>query len=318
MKNKRVGIIGGGTIASGLHLPLEKMGVKICFTLRRGDTGVSFENLLEREKPDCVFLAISTLDKGEAARDYVLACMRVGIPVVTCEKGALAYHSEVLQPYFSEIGFNATVGGGSRILEYLQSWHFAAHKAEIHAVLNGTLNFIFDEVRRYGRTLDEACASAIKLGYAEPGTRDTLDLLNRELLDVVMKMCILFNTTFAIDRLITPDDFLQPVFVKDDLAKLTEEAETSRLVVSFIGISQKRPYLSVRYLCGFRFNNESRIEVGLHRITDASNLDAWLPSGVYNAVHIIDGAHRHTLSGPGAGVETTVRAMLADFSRLCP
>src|SRR3989344_2651531 len=232
MKNKVV-IIGGGAIAKHLSVRFKLKGVNVCFFLRRKHGEPSFETILSQEKPQAVFLAISTLDKGEAARDYILACVREGIPVITCEKGSLAYHAEILRPYLSTIGFSATVGGGTRMLKYVAERHLADKQVEIHAVVNGTLNFIFDEVRRGGRSLGEACREACTLGYAEPGARDPQSLINGELNDVRMKTCVFFNTVLATDTIISPDQFELLEQTADDLEQLSEEGGDHRLVVSF-------------------------------------------------------------------------------------
>ncbi len=320
MKNK-VAIIGGGAIAKHLSARLESKGVSVCFSLRRNHTEPSFETLLAQEKPQAVFLAISTLDKGESARDYILACVKAGIPVITCEKGALAYHAEVLRPHLATIGFSATVGGGTRMLKYVAERHLADKQVEIHAIVNGTLNFIFDEVRRGGRSLGEACKEAYKLGYAEPGASDPLSLINGELKDVRMKTCVFFNTVLATQKLVTPDQFGLLEQTTDDLEQLSEEGGDHRLVVSFSNHKSTKEYPRFGKQFGLHFIDGWHITGAFRQITQASQLSSWLPGGVGNAVHIIEGelgsGGKYTLSGPGAGHEPTTSAMLADFAELC-
>ncbi|MFA6938758.1 MAG: NAD(P)-binding domain-containing protein [Candidatus Paceibacterota bacterium] len=99
----RVGIIGTGKIARHLISRLKDMGIETCFSINRSNSS-SLERLLLKERPEAVFLTISTLDKGEAAREYILQCVKNNVPVITCEKGAFAYHASALQPYFNKIG----------------------------------------------------------------------------------------------------------------------------------------------------------------------------------------------------------------------
>ena len=108
----------------------------MCFSFER-DNGFSFDSMLWREKSEVVFLTISTLDKGEAARDYIISCMNAGIPVITCEKGSLSYHAVMLKPYLKNIGYSAAVGGGTMILGYVKSRHLEDRQVSISAVLNG-------------------------------------------------------------------------------------------------------------------------------------------------------------------------------------
>lgn len=318
---KKVAIIGAGGIAKHLSARLKAKGINVCFSLRRNHQGPPFEDLLAREKPQAVFIAISTLDKGEAARDYILACLKAKVPVIPCEKGSLAYHAGVLKPHLDSIGFSATVGGGTRMLKYVAGRHPAGKQMEIHVVLNGTLNFVLDEMRRGGRSLGEACREACKLGYAEPGASDPLSLINGELKDVMMKICVFFNTVLARHRFITPNRFRPLKLTAEDLEELSQEGGDYRLVISF---SNRRPMKKHSHLgrqFGPHFIDGWHIAGSFRQITQASQLSSWLPGGVGNAVHIIEGklgsGGKYTLSGPGAGHEPTTSAMLADFDELC-
>lgn len=317
---KRVGIVGMGGIGKHLWRKLDSRGINIGFAQSRSGEP-SFESNLEHYKPHAVFIAIPTFDEGEAARDYMLTCVKAGIPVITCEKGSLAYHAEVLRPHLEMIGCSAAVGGGTRMLKYIESRRFCDRRVEIHAVLNGTLNYIFDEIRRGGRTLGEACLEAERLGYAEPGAKDPLSLINGELKDVRMKTCVFFNRALATKRIVTPREFGLLEVSPNDLTRLNEEAGDYRLVVSFVNHkdSKSSPFFgkqfALHYVDGWHITGSFR------QITQASQLATWLPGGVGNAVHIIEGelgsGGKYTLSGPGAGYEPTVSAMLADFDELC-
>jgi len=308
-------VIGNGAIAKHLSVRLKSSGHCVYFYVRTE----LFEEVLNQEKPQAVFLTISTLDKGEAARDYILKCIAFNIPVITCEKGSLAYHANVLKPHLNQIGFSATVGGGTRMLKYVQCRHLEDKVVEIHAVVNGTLNFILDEMRRGGRSLGEACKEAGKLGYAEPGASDPLSLINGELKDVRMKVCVLFNTVLAKQKLVTPDEFGLLELSTDDLERLNEEGGDYRLVVSFSNHKLTKEYSRFGKQFGLHFIDGWHITGEFRQITQASQL-SWLPGGVGNAIHIIEGelgsGGKYTLSGPGAGHEPTTSAMLADFSEL--
>ncbi len=314
---KKVAIIGAGTIAKPLSIRLKAKGVNVCFSLRRNHQGPTFEELLAREKPQAVFVAISTLDKGEAARDYILASVKAGIPVITCEKGAFAYHAKALLPHLDKIGFSATVGGGTRMLKYVAGRHLADKQVEIHAVVNGTLNFIFDSEQSLG----EACGEASRLGYAEPGASDPLSLINGELKDVGMKICDFFNTVLAKNEFITPKRLGSFTLTTKDLEELSREGGNRRMVVSFTNKTPPKELHRLGKQFGPRCIDGWHITGSFRQVTQASQLSSWLPGGVGNAVHIIEGklgsGGIYTLSGPGAGPEPTTSAMLADFDELC-
>ncbi len=238
----------------------------------RNNVGLSFSSLLEQHKPEAVFLTISTLDKGEAARDYILTCVNAGIPVITCEKGALAYHAGVLKPHLDKIGFNATVGGGTMMLGYLKGRHFENKQVDIYAVLNGTLNFIFDEIAR-GRSLGEACEEARRLGYAEPGANGPLSLINGECRDVIMKTCVFFNTLLAKKMFITPEYFSPFEQTIEDLDELNEKGGNHRLVVSFSNYKgmKKYPYIGKQFDLNI-IREKWRIDGDFRQVTDGSKL----------------------------------------------
>ena len=311
---KRVGIIGAGKIATHLAARLRSKEHEVCFLLGRSMVQRPLNQVLEEVNPDAVFLAISTRDTGEAARDYILACLDAGVPVITCEKGALAYHAELLKPHINCIGYSASVGGGTMLLRYLQGRHLTDEPVEIHAVLNGSLNFIFDALGR-GRSLGEACEEARRLEIIEPGATDPLAIINGELKDVSMKACVLFNTSLVREQCISPDQFVPPVLTEEDLRELSEEEPGYRLLIHFSNQSpMKDPDLEKHVWSS---------EINRWHITGAFRRSAssWVPRGKGNAIHIIEGrlggGGIYTLSGPGAGLEPTTSAMLADFKELC-
>ncbi|MDD5318858.1 MAG: hypothetical protein PHF79_03545, partial [Candidatus Pacebacteria bacterium] len=193
MQKNKVVIVGKGGIGTYLSGYLTGKGFETAFFHVKTLSACLFPDFLQAQRPEAVFITISTRDKGEAARDYILACAEANIPVITCEKGAFAYHAQLLLPYRKQIGFSASAGGGTRMLPYIKSRHIGDKPVRISAVLNGTLNFIFDQIRS-GSTFGGACKEAIRLGFAEPGAVGLLSLINGELKDVVMKICVMFNT----------------------------------------------------------------------------------------------------------------------------
>lgn len=315
----RVGIIGTGKIARYLISRLKDMGIEICFSINRSNSS-SLGTLLLKEKPVAVFLTISTpaLDKGNAAKDYILQCVKNDIPVITCEKGAFAYHASALQPYLNKIGCSASVGGGTGIIPVIKSLKLDGD-VEMEVVLNGTLNFIWHQIS--GKIpLNEACIEAGKLGYTEPGATNSLTLVNGEMRDVLMKTCVLFNTVFSNGRFITPHLFGKFELTKEDLEKLTDGGDY-RMIVSF---SNKKTKKEISYV-GRKFDRywidgSWRISGGFRQIEPKENY-SWIPGGVGNAAHIIqnnfDQRSEYFFSGLGAGLKPTTDIMLDDLSWLC-
>jgi len=303
MDKKTVAIVGNGSIAKHLAGRLEERGFKVIFFLRKYLIRSSFENFLEHNNPIAVFLAISTKDKGEAARDYILDCIIANTPVITCEKGSLSYHAHEFKNNLNWIGFSAAVGGGTMMLKYLRDRHFGDQVVEIKAILNGTLNFICDEISR-GRSMGQACRDVVRLKYAEPGVTDNLSLINGEWKDLIMKTCVFFNTIFGKHQFINPTMFRGGKLTEKDLEKMS--SGDYRFIVSF---SNKNIFRSWN------------INPALYQVSLVEDQNRWIPGGVGNAVHVVEGEGEasipYILSGPGAGLEPTTSAMLADFANHC-
>jgi len=316
---RKVAIIGTGKIARYLKQRLEDMKLEVCFMINRSNSN-SFELLLKTEKPKAVFLTISTLDKGEKARDYILLCAKYGVPVITCEKGALAYHMLKLWEHLETIGHTACVGGGTGIIQLVKNLNIdIKEKIEIEVVLNGTLNYIFHQMAS-GISLEEACDEARRLGYAEPNATDSLSLVNGELKDVIMKTCAFFNTALANGRFITPHEFGKFELSSADLEKL-QAGDDYRMMVFF----SNHKILSEPHFVGKKFRRHKiggkwDIMGGFVSISN-SNFYPWIPGGVGNAVHVIDKSEYSfgecMMSGQGAGVRPTVAVMLEDYRTLC-
>ena len=263
---------------------------------------------------DLVFLAIPTFDKGQVAYRNIKYAVERGIPVVTCEKGGLSYNWSDLEKFIGLIGYSATVGGGTRLLPYLKQRLHGRDDVVVHAVVNGTLNYIFDEMAHAGRSYGEAVEEAQRLGYAEPGATDYLQVLNGEIKDTVMKTAILFNVCMKKSKAMRPDDVSLKLLEKDDLARLIKESKNRRYIVSFLppGSQQENDIIG-----GFEHESDGwKISAGFQAIDSNPLFLNWLPRGVNNSVLTYEGEFGedgiYTLYGPGAGAKPTTSSMIRD------
>ena len=329
-----VGTIGGAVIRKVAADPMYKACASITgSSIRIGKDGpvettdgVSGKiQYIRREfgTPDIAFLAIPTRDKGEIACEYIRELLDKNIAVVTCEKGALAYRFPELRPRLKHIGYKATCGGGTMMIPALQGRHLRRKKVVVHAVVNGTLNYIFAGVGLEGRSLAEMVREASKLGYAEPGASDPLAVIRGEVEDVTKKLPVLFNTVFAGTEgpYLTPDDFtFESVDEKSALA-LTSPGNHYRYIVRVtnqdIGF-EADPSLpgSLHIMKG-----GWRIDAGFVNLRSGSKLDRWIPGGVNNGVLLEEGPYGadgiyELCKGPGAGPEPTAEAMMCDAREL--
>lgn len=265
------------------------------------------------DKIDAVCLAIPTADDGKIALDYITTVLKSGKPVVTCEKGALSNFFEELEPNLKMIGHSASVGGGTRLLQYTKQ-RMNSEVEQIHAIINGTLNYVFEEVSR-GRSLGEVVLEAKKLGYAEPGAETPLDVINMEAhSDLPMKTAILFNV-LELGKL-KAKDFKCNKMDDEDLRRLVRESRKRRYIVS---ISRECPQEDI--IGGFtQYINGWYIVAGFKKINENPLFMQLAVSGVNNSLLMYEGKYgingTYRLSGQGAGAGPTTTAMLLDLEQL--
>lgn len=328
MKKISVGIIGKGIIGSEVYRKANSKEWNVNWVA--GSKGI-FSDLSEDRKLaecedyasclgglDAVFLAIPTLDTGETALRYINTILDAGVPVITCEKGALSnYYSELEEAIESyKMGYSATVGGGSRLLRYLQE-RIGPQVQEIHAVVNGTLNYIFEGLSR-GRSLGEVVEETKKLGYAEPGAKHPLDVINKEAIgDVPMKASILFNVCNLTDERMRARDVSVKVIELSQLNRLIKEAANRRYIVSITRDenNEEDVILGFKHLVGDWY-----VSAGFKRTENNPLFSKLIPSGVDNAILTSEGEFgkdgSYVLMGPGAGPGPTALSMIMDAEKI--
>jgi len=289
-------IIGNGSIGSELQRQLEDLEWEIEAVVARES---SWRELLA----DVVFLAIPS-DGGESALEYIEHFLSRNIPVVTCEKGALSQHFEKLSPHLGKIGYSATVGGGTRMLKFLES-RDRDKITSITGVLNGTLNFIFSKLGE-GSTKEEVLKEVLEKKYAEPGADTFLDIIRGELGDLHKKSVIVANTSLLLETFLTPSaDFEIP---KNVLENALENPAKYRFL--FFMSREKGD----NFVAGVSYENPGwYVQAGLF---DISRQGFPLPEGVLNGLFITEGENVEQIIGPGAGPTPTALAMLADAKEL--
>jgi homoserine dehydrogenase len=320
----RVGVVGAGHIGSELCSRLEGLGAEVAFVLKtsgvykHGQRAGPLEDLPSHaDGLDAAFLAIPTLDDGRAAFDYLRFFLGRGTPVVTCEKGALSNYFAELSASLDKVGYSATVGGGTRMLRYLEERSSPASRVdEVHAVVNGTLNYVFDQVAK-GRSLAEVVDETKKLGYAEPGAVTPLDVVNKEAAeDVPMKASILFNIFAGRKAAMRARDVFPRRIGESELKTLVREASNRRYMVSFTREDGEEDAIG-----GFTHRaGEWTVSAGFKRVSDNPLYQQLVPTGVNNALLVSEGRYgregTYRLTGPGAGAGPTVSAMLNDANRI--
>ncbi|MDI7774991.1 homoserine dehydrogenase [Asticcacaulis sp. EMRT-3] len=104
--------------------------------------------------------------------------LKAGVSVTSANKQAMAAAGDRLRAAAKATGarltYSASVGGGAPVIEALTR-AAKAHKIKgFSGVLNGTSNFVIDQVEA-GKTFDAAMDEARRLGFAEPDSTADLD-----------------------------------------------------------------------------------------------------------------------------------------------
>ncbi len=190
MREIQLGMIGGGTVGSGVVHALQRNGpllasrIGVRVSLRR----VAVKALDEpRPYPippallgtdwravvqDPAVQVVAELAGGVTlAREMILTALRLGKPVVTANKALLSAHGEELFAAAREHGTNlyyeASVAGGIPIIKSLREGFVGNRLTHLYGIVNGTCNYILTRMKLEGAEFDDVLRDAQRLGYAE-------------------------------------------------------------------------------------------------------------------------------------------------------
>ena len=210
----RISLLGCGTVGGGvLRLLAEN---KNFLALRAGaDIEVTHvlvkspnkERVAECKKewittdPEVIFgdprvdLVVEVMGGEHPALDYIQRAITTGKGVVTANKLLIAKHGPALveQAIKSrvDLAFEASVGGGIPIIRTLREALASDSVASVHAILNGTCNYILTRMRE-GLSFATALEQAQQLGYAEADP--TLDVDGH---DAAQKLVVMSMLAFG-------------------------------------------------------------------------------------------------------------------------
>lgn len=181
-----------------------------------GSSEITFQKMLENMDVDVVIEATPTnKETGEPGMTHIKKSLENGINVITANKGPilLAYR-ELKNTAIKngvQLGIGCTTGGALPSINGGLMDLAGADILSIEGVLNGTTNFIINEMEDTGVTYQEALKKAQALGIAE--TNPAMDV---EGWDTASKLLILTNV------LMNEDKELKDVSV-DGITKITPE-----------------------------------------------------------------------------------------------
>ena len=174
----RVGLLGAGTVGAtllGLIGSRPGLGLRptraLVRDLARPRTVARPQELLTtdpEEVLDNCDLLVEVMGGTGLAVELMLRALGRGLPVVTANKAALAERWDAFEPYIrgGRVHFEAAVMAGTPIVGSLSRALRGSQPLELHAILNGTCNYILGQLE-LGIDYAEALAEAQRLGFTE-------------------------------------------------------------------------------------------------------------------------------------------------------
>ncbi len=198
----KIGLLGFGVVGRGVYeittarddMQVTKVLCLEDIQLPDAEAVKDFSKILEDDTIDTVVEAMGGL---HPAYEFVRAAMEAGKNVVTSNKALVCTFYDELLPLAARKGVKfrstAAVGGGIGWLSELERSRRVQTIRQVGGIMNGTCNYILDNMTRLGLSYDEALKQAQKLGYAEANPSTDVDGI-----DTWHKVILSSNIAFGI------------------------------------------------------------------------------------------------------------------------
>jgi len=313
----QIGLLGVGTVGAGVARLLSSKSAAIAAETGRG---IALRRALVRdpgrargvELPPGVLttdpaevlddpeidVVVELMGGIEPARDYVLRAIGAGKHVVSANKDLMATHGVEILEAAAERGvdvyYEASVGGGIPLIGVFRQDLVANEVRAVHAIINGTTNYILTRMAQDGVDFAPALAEAQSLGYAEPDPTNDV-----EGIDAAYKLAILASLAFRTP--VAPQQIHREGITRLRAADFRYARELG-YVIKLLAIGRRHGG-----------GSESHIEVRVHPALVPHDFLLAGVNGVFNAVHVQGDLVGNVLFyGRGAGAEPTSSAVVSD------
>jgi homoserine dehydrogenase len=325
MQQVNLGMIGGGTVGSGVFhawqlnggLMASRIGVKVNMhkiAVKAFDEPRPYE-IPERymttdwqsvvNDPDVQMVA-ELMGGTNLARTIILAALKLGKPVITANKALLSAHGEELfeaaQANTTNLYYEASVCGGIPIIKSLREGFVGNRITHLYGIVNGTCNYILTRMKLEGADFDAVLKDAQAQGYAE--AEPSLDI---DGLDAQHKIGIL--ASLAHGFWVAPKDIhvegirnITPLDIRF-AEQLGYTIKLLGIIKQFVGTGAKTS------------KRGSRIQVSVYPTLVPNSHVLASVNHVFNAVFVRGDVVGDTLFyGRGAGKDATASAVLSDLA----
>ncbi len=314
MKNINIGLLGCGTVGTGVARLLLKSGELITsrlgarLTLKRVadiDTtkdrglcfaaGVLIDDAWAVVNDPAIDIVVEMIGGETIAKDLILKAIENGKQIVTANKALLAAHGNAIFRAAAEKGvdlaFEASVGGCMPLIKTIRESLAGNRIQAMIGILNGTCNYILSKITDEGSPFAPTLAEAQAKGYAE--ANPTLDVEGH---DTAHKIAILSALAYGMEI---------------NLADVYTEGISgiTPMDIEFAGQFGYR----IKLLAISKFKGQA-VEARVHPTMIPFDNMLSNVNGTLNAITIsADAVEDILLSGRGAGMMPTASAVLGDL-----
>ena len=296
----KIGLLGFGVVGRGVYeitTSREDMQVTkvLCLediNLPDAESVKDIKLIVEDPEIDTVVEAMGGL---HPAYEFVRAAIENGKNVVTSNKALVCTFYDELLPLAREKGVafrsTAAVGGGIGWLSELERARRVQKINEVGGIMNGTCNYILDNMTRFGLDYAEVLKQAQKLGYAEANPSTDVDGI-----DTWHKVILSSNIAFGV----TVDKTTVPVAgIRNIQAQDVENFKAHGLVCKLISTGK-------RTVNGYSIYVQPTL-------VSAGELEAAVPMN-YNLITFVgETSDRMSFYGQGAGRYPTAYNVVQDL-----
>ena len=311
----RIGLLGAGSVGSQVArllienreelakrvgAELELVGIAVRNKSAKRDVELPKE--LITEDAESVILGsdiVIELAGGiEPAKTWIKMALNAGADVITANKALIAAHGTELtalaQQFGAQLYYEAAVGGAIPIIRPLRASLAGDKINRVMGIVNGTTNYILDQMETTGASFEDALNEAQALGYAEADP--TADV---EGFDAASKAAILAGLAFHSDM---------PV------EKVYREGITSITALQIETARQAGYTVKLLAICERAGENGEGLVARVHPTLIPLDHPLAAVRGAYNAVFVeAESAGRLMFYGAGAGGKETASAVLGDL-----
>jgi homoserine dehydrogenase len=329
MQTVNLGMIGGGTVGSGVFHALQRngrlMASRIGVNVQIRKVAVkAFDEPRPYPIPDSLMTTdwqtvvnepevhmVSELVGGtNLARTIILAALKLGKPVITANKALLSAHGEELfeaaQQYGTNLYYEASVCGGIPIIKSLREGFVGNRITHLYGIVNGTCNYILTRMKLEGGDFQEILKDAQAQGYAE--AEPSLDVDGHDALHKIGILASLAHGFWVNPKHIYVEGIRR--ITKTDIQFANQLGYTIKLlgIIKLDAGSGAAPK-------GKSKSPKSKIQVSVYPTLVPNSHVLASVNHVFNAVFVRGDVVGDTLFyGRGAGKDATASAVLSDLA----